>query len=136
MRAAFELVLLLCPPPEPIVSASLLLTSHAHPCLRRAKAAAAVASVAIDAMRKLSGANLSSVSKVSYNDVAVDVMRKLSGTNLNEAVIEAARKRSGLQLKLTSERIEANRSKSGASLRSISTPGAAVLDSSKGRNAI
>lgn len=82
----------------------------------RAKQAQALASVAIDAMRKLSGANLSGRGSISINDVAVDVMRKISGTNLNEAVIEAARKRSGMNLKLAGERIEANRSRSNVSL--------------------
>jgi serine/threonine protein kinase len=81
----------------------------------RAKQGAALAAVAIDAMRKISGANL--VKPGSLNDVAIDVMRQLSGTNLNEAVIEAARKRSGMNLKVVSERIEANRTRSGANVR-------------------
>ena len=65
----------------------------------RAAAQAAVltgATIAIEAVRKLSGANLSK--NINLNDVAIDVMRKLSGANLNDAVIEAARRRSGANL--------------------------------------
>jgi serine/threonine protein kinase len=89
---------------------------------QRARHAAAVANIAIDAMRKLSAAN---VRGASINEVAIDVMRKLSGTNLNEAVVEAARRKSGLHLgsikdlKATADRIEASRTRSGATVAAM-----------------
>ena len=54
------------------------------------------ATVAIEVARQLSGANLTKA--ININDVAINVVRKLSGANLNDAVIEAARKRSGASL--------------------------------------
>lgn len=57
---------------------------------------AAGATIAIEVARKLSGVNITK--PINMNDVAINVVRKLSGTNLNDAVIEAARKRSGAKL--------------------------------------
>lgn len=63
---------------------------------RAAAAHAAVATgatIAIEVARKLSGVNVTKA--INMNDVAINVVRKLSGTSsLNDAVIDAARKRS------------------------------------------
>ena len=72
-----------------------LMRTHRH----AAHAAASfTAGIAVEAVRQLSGANLAK--SINLNDVAIDVMRKLSGANLNDVVIEAARKRSGANLNL------------------------------------
>mmetsp|Transcript_22893 Transcript_22893/g.38325 ORF Transcript_22893/g.38325 Transcript_22893/m.38325 type:complete len:432 (-) Transcript_22893:192-1487(-) len=69
----------------------------------RASAAAAVTGMAIEVVQKLSSSNIAK--NLNVNDVAIDVMRKLSGASLtNDAVIQAARKRSGANLASMSSR--------------------------------
>lgn len=82
----------------------IMRTFRAH----RAAAVLSGATIAIDAVRKLSGANINKAGGVKLNDVAIDVVRKLSGANLNlnDAVIEAARKRSGASLASLSTKMD------------------------------
>lgn len=68
---------------------------------RAAKLSQAFTNVAVDAIRKLSSANLATsvnlTRATTLNDIAIDVIRKVSNSNLSDAVIiEAARKRSGI----------------------------------------
>lgn len=80
---------------------------------RAKQAAQLTANITIDAVRKLSGANLTK--NLSINEVAIDVIRKVSGANLtNENVIEAARKRSGVNLPKSNSAASLNSSGNGS----------------------
>lgn len=70
----------------------LMRTFRANRAAAAHAAVATGATIAIEVARKLSGVNVTKA--INMNDVAINVVRKLSGTSLNDAVIDAARKRS------------------------------------------